>query len=101
MARSLRSQGKKRFRAIKRENVFKPVEDARLARLAEAQAKAAEKPKIGNHMEEEKTDTMSMDTTDETKKISTSGARNKKVARKLAKKKVKKANKPKSLKKLL
>ncbi|KAI7848538.1 hypothetical protein BDC45DRAFT_610244 [Circinella umbellata] len=101
MARSLRSQGKKRFRAIKRENVFKPVEDSRLARLAEAQAKAAEKPKIGNHMEEEQSETVSMDTTDETKKISTSGARNKKVARKLAKKKAKKANKPKSLKKLL
>ena len=88
--------------AIKRENVFKPVEDARLGRLADAQAKAAEKPKIGNHMEEEKSEqTESMDTMDETKKISTSGARNKKVARKLAKKKAKKANKPKSLKNLL
>ncbi|KAI9278424.1 hypothetical protein BDA99DRAFT_554060 [Phascolomyces articulosus] len=101
MARSLRSQGKKRFRAIKRENVFKPVEDARLARLAEAQAKAAEKPKVGDHMEEEKLENDSMmDTTDETKKISTSGARNNKVARKLAKKKAKKAHKPKSTKNL-
>lgn len=32
--------------AIKRENVFKPVEDARLARLAAAQVAAAEKPPV-------------------------------------------------------
>lgn len=39
--------------AIKREEVFKPVEDARLARLAEAQAKAALKPKVGDFMDDE------------------------------------------------
>ncbi|KAI9315354.1 hypothetical protein BX666DRAFT_1961893 [Dichotomocladium elegans] len=51
MGRSLRSQTKKRFRAIKREQVFGPVEDARLQRLALAQAKEAEKPKVGDFME--------------------------------------------------
>ncbi|KAI7886504.1 hypothetical protein K492DRAFT_233501 [Lichtheimia hyalospora FSU 10163] len=53
MGRSLRSHTKKRYRAIKREEVFKPVEDARLARLAEAQAKAALKSKVGDYMDDE------------------------------------------------
>ncbi|KAI8149621.1 hypothetical protein BJV82DRAFT_588640 [Fennellomyces sp. T-0311] len=101
MARSLRSQGKKRTRAIKREKIFGPVEELRLQRLAEAQAKAADKPKIGDHMEEETVaaENTAMDTTndDGPKKISTSGARNNKVARKVAKKhKANKARKSKA-----
>ncbi|RUS27425.1 hypothetical protein BC938DRAFT_483267 [Jimgerdemannia flammicorona] len=47
MAKSLRSSSKVRLRGIKRENVFKPVEDARLARLAKKQADAANGPSIG------------------------------------------------------
>ncbi|KAJ3315530.1 hypothetical protein HDU76_002169 [Blyttiomyces sp. JEL0837] len=38
---SIRSKKKKHFRTLKREQVFKPVEDARLEKLAKAQADAA------------------------------------------------------------
>ena len=77
------------------------MEALRLERLAEAQAKAADKPKIGDHMEEEHAvaEDTAMETTNEdgTVKISTSGARNKKVARKVAKKqKINKARKSKA-----
>ncbi|KAI8810044.1 hypothetical protein BJ742DRAFT_852185 [Cladochytrium replicatum] len=41
MAKGLRSKSKRKFRTLKREEVFKPVEDARLARLADKQAEAA------------------------------------------------------------
>src|SRR6185312_17019909 len=40
MAKSMRSKSKRRFRAIKRQNVFAPVEEARLRRLAAKQAEA-------------------------------------------------------------
>ncbi|KAI8374200.1 uncharacterized protein BYT42DRAFT_575415 [Radiomyces spectabilis] len=88
MARSLRSQTKKRYRSIKREQVFKPVEDARLKRLAKAQAEAANKPKVGDHMEEDKPVTEeknadAMVDDEQPKKISTGGARSQKQARKL------------------
>ncbi|KAJ3220418.1 hypothetical protein HDU67_000085 [Dinochytrium kinnereticum] len=44
MGKSIRSKTKKHFRTIKREEVFKATEDARLARLAEAQAVVSAKP---------------------------------------------------------
>ncbi|CEG70709.1 hypothetical protein RMATCC62417_06554 [Rhizopus microsporus] len=101
MAKSLRSQAKKRTRAIKREKIFKPVEEARLQRLAEAQAEAANKPKVGDQMEEERVDEENqpaeqmMEVEEEPKKkISTSGPRSKRHARKLADKKKKKKKNP-------
>ncbi|CAG8601814.1 6302_t:CDS:2 [Paraglomus occultum] len=42
MAKSIRSKSKRRFRAIKRQNVFAPVEEARLQRLAAKQAKTSD-----------------------------------------------------------
>ncbi|KAG0175207.1 hypothetical protein DFQ28_005405 [Apophysomyces sp. BC1034] len=94
MAKGLRSHTKKRFRAIKRQNVFKPVEDLRLKRLAEAQAEAANKAKVGNHMDEDTTATTDDNamTDDQPKKISTGGARNAQVSRKLRMKKKKKTH---------
>ncbi|KAI8992084.1 hypothetical protein BDF20DRAFT_848130 [Mycotypha africana] len=108
MGKSLRSQQKKRTRAIKRQQVFKPVEDARLERLAKAQAEAVTKPSVGDYMEDttkdnsvttNPTDTTSTSgavamVTDEaeqttTKKISTSGPRSNRHARKLREKKKK------------
>ncbi|KAI8091284.1 uncharacterized protein B0P05DRAFT_526867 [Gilbertella persicaria] len=90
MAKSLRSATKKRTRAIKREQVFKPVEDARLERLAKAQAEAAKKESVGDYMEAE-TDKKAEDAMDlgEKKKISTSGPRSNRHARKLREKKKK------------
>ncbi|KAI8811229.1 hypothetical protein BJ742DRAFT_798641 [Cladochytrium replicatum] len=41
MAKGLRSKSKRKFRTLKRDEVFKPVEDARLERLAQKQAEAA------------------------------------------------------------
>lgn len=38
MAKSLRSKGVRKTKAARRENIHKPVENARLHRLAEAQA---------------------------------------------------------------
>jgi hypothetical protein len=38
MAKSLRSKTKRKYRTLKREQVFAPVEEERLLRLAEAQA---------------------------------------------------------------
>ncbi|KAI7870500.1 uncharacterized protein EV154DRAFT_530035 [Mucor mucedo] len=99
MAKSLRSQAKKRTRAIKRETIFKPVEDARLARLAEAQAEAAKKPSVGDFMDDkEEVATTTTTTTDAdamteeeqtSKKISTSGPRSNRHARKLKERKMK------------
>ncbi|OBZ89173.1 hypothetical protein A0J61_02775 [Choanephora cucurbitarum] len=95
MAKSLRSATKKRTRAIKREQVFKPVEEARLQRLAKAQAEAAKKESVGDFMEaeaEKKTEEDAMDLGDgaaEKKKISTSGPRSNRHARKLREKKKK------------
>ncbi|KAI8638602.1 hypothetical protein BD408DRAFT_422813 [Parasitella parasitica] len=95
MARSLRSHTKKRTRALKREKIFKPVEDARLARLAQAQADAAKKPSVGDFMEEEKeaavstADADAMTEEEPKKKISTSGPRSNRHARKLKEKKKK------------
>ncbi|KAF7731428.1 hypothetical protein EC973_000236 [Apophysomyces ossiformis] len=94
MAKGLRSHTKKRFRAIKREKVFKPVEDLRLKRLAEAQAEAAKKAKVGDHMEEDtaaNADDNAM-TDDQPKKVSTGGVRNAQLARKLRLKKKKKTH---------
>ncbi|KAI7870821.1 hypothetical protein BDF14DRAFT_1770119 [Spinellus fusiger] len=94
MARSLRSQTKKRFRAIKRNNVFKPVEDLRLKRLSDAQAAAAKKPNHGtdeNAMKTEEqvtTETATEDSmVEDEKTVSTSGTRSGKQARKLREKK--------------
>ncbi|KAI7908007.1 uncharacterized protein BX663DRAFT_492706 [Cokeromyces recurvatus] len=97
MGRSLRSQSKKRTRAIKREQVFKPVEDARLERLAKAQAEAAKKPSVGDFMEADKDESVLTTTNADAmtdgeeikKKISTSGPRNSRHARKLKAKKKK------------
>ncbi len=78
--------------AIKRQNIFKPVEDARLARLAEAQAEAAKKPSVGDFMEDDKevvADTEAMTEDEPKKKISTSGPRSGRHARKLKEKKKK------------
>lgn len=53
MAKSLRSKGVRKFKAVRRENIHKPIEDARLKRLAQAQAALAE-PKlfsVSNSME--------------------------------------------------
>ncbi|ORX61466.1 hypothetical protein DM01DRAFT_1404259 [Hesseltinella vesiculosa] len=66
MAKSLRSASKKKTKAIKRSAVFKPVEDARLDRLATAQQAAAALPKVAA---EEKAESMDTDVP----KISTSG----------------------------
>ncbi|KAJ3074920.1 hypothetical protein HK102_005707 [Quaeritorhiza haematococci] len=41
MGKSIRSKSKRRHKAVKREQVFAPVENARLERLAQAQAEAA------------------------------------------------------------
>ena len=71
--------------AVKRETVFKPVEEARLQRLAEAQAEAAKKAKVGDAMEEETKGEMEVD--EEVKKVSTSGPRSNRHARKLKEKK--------------
>ncbi|TPX51861.1 hypothetical protein SeLEV6574_g00042 [Synchytrium endobioticum] len=49
MAKSIRSKSKRRFRAIKRAEVFQPVEDARLVKLAQLQADAALAP--SSHMD--------------------------------------------------
>ncbi|KAI8350127.1 hypothetical protein BD560DRAFT_409875 [Blakeslea trispora] len=95
MAKSLRSAVKKRTRAIKREQVFKPVEDARLQRLAQAQAEAAKKESVGDFMEAETSKKAEEDAMDlgegavEKKKISTSGPRSNRHARKLKEKKKK------------
>ncbi|GAA5811883.1 hypothetical protein MFLAVUS_005330 [Mucor flavus] len=97
MARSLRSQHKKRTRAIKREFIFKPVEDARLERLSAAQAEAANKPSVGDFMEKEEEESAPVDKMveeeateeDKPKKISTSGPRSNRHARKLKEKKKK------------
>lgn len=117
MARSLRSHTKKRTRgkafsagtlqgdrfinqdvhiAIKREKIFGPVEDARTERLAQAQAEAAKKPSVGDFMEEDKTaetnkveEDNAMTEEEPKKKISTSGPRSNRHARKLKEKKKK------------
>ncbi|KAL1923274.1 uncharacterized protein VTP21DRAFT_8254 [Calcarisporiella thermophila] len=46
MAKSVRAQSKKRSRAIKRKEIFQPVVDARIERLAKKQAEAADGPKL-------------------------------------------------------
>ncbi|CAO3641282.1 unnamed protein product [Cunninghamella blakesleeana] len=77
MAKGLQSHTKKKTRAIKRTTVFKPVEDSRLQRLAIAQADAAKKPSVGDHMKEDNpnNDTSMMDTST---KVSTGGFRSNK-----------------------
>lgn len=53
MAKSLRSKGVRKAKAVRRETIHKPVESARLERLAQAQAALAE-PKplpVSNAME--------------------------------------------------
>lgn len=79
--------------AIKRTNIFKPVEDARLARLAQAQAEAAKKPSVGDFMEADKeevvADADAMTEDEPKKKVSTSGPRSGRHARKLKEKKKK------------
>ncbi|KAI9024949.1 hypothetical protein CLU79DRAFT_745566 [Phycomyces nitens] len=89
MARSLRSHTKKRYRAIKREHVFKPVEDLRLQRLSEAQAEAAKKPNHGTTQEEHEAIKAEEEVAmvEDPKKVSTSGTRSGKQARKLREKK--------------
>jgi len=101
MAKGLRSSSKVRFRGIKREKVFKPIEDARLARLAKKQAEAARSPSVGGSVDVGKpnfsdqvpaTEESDVEMENLTPKIiSTSGMKNKKMAKKLAKKKSKTA----------
>lgn len=79
--------------AIKRSAIFKPVEDARLARLAQAQADAAKKPSVGDYMEDDKEPVVgnedAMTEGEPKKKVSTSGPRSNRHARKLKEKKKK------------
>ncbi|KAJ3048038.1 hypothetical protein HK097_010931 [Rhizophlyctis rosea] len=49
MAKGLRSKTKRHFRTIRRQEVFGPVEEARLARLAQKQADAALQEPIKVH----------------------------------------------------
>ncbi|KAF8930647.1 hypothetical protein EDD21DRAFT_371188 [Dissophora ornata] len=79
MAKGLRSKSARKFRAIKRETIFGPVETARVHRLAERLKKDAEGPKTSELeaiargeelMQVEKTEDNEMA---EDKKISTSG----------------------------
>ncbi|KAJ2963381.1 hypothetical protein NQZ79_g1478 [Umbelopsis isabellina] len=95
MAKGLRSKSKGRFRAIRREKVFQSTIDERTERLAKLQADAANKSKVGSggdeDMEANTVDEGKMD--EEPKKISTSGPRSQKQARKLAKKKAAKKTK--------
>ncbi|KAI8890185.1 hypothetical protein K501DRAFT_169276 [Backusella circina FSU 941] len=90
MGKSLRSHTKKKFKAIKRATVFGPVEDARLARLAKLQADAAKKDKVGDYMDDDKETTTTNDAMTEAEpngKVSTSGPRSKRHAKKLKEKK--------------
>ncbi|KAG1447657.1 hypothetical protein G6F56_009188 [Rhizopus delemar] len=87
--------------AVKRETVFKPVEEARLKRLAEAQAEGAKKPKITTEKKEDKDiieQDQNMEMDEEKTKISTSGPRNNRHARKLREKKAKNTKKKSNLK---
>ncbi|KAG0239441.1 hypothetical protein B0O80DRAFT_427253 [Mortierella sp. GBAus27b] len=77
MGKSIRSKSARKFRAIKRETIFGPVEDARVQRLAERLKKDAEGPKTSElealakgeePMQVEKAEDAEM-----TEKISTSG----------------------------
>lgn len=83
------------FTAIRREKVFQNTIDERTERLAKLQAEAANKPKVGSggdeDMEANTVDEGKMD--EEPKKVSTSGPRSQKQARKLAKKKAAKKTK--------
>ncbi|RHZ72701.1 hypothetical protein Glove_241g15 [Diversispora epigaea] len=79
MAKSLRSKSKRRFRAIKRQSVFAPVENARLDRLVAKGAEDINTQIIRQQLQKEETEE-----TKETSagmevdipKISTSGPRN-------------------------
>ncbi|KAG0298064.1 hypothetical protein BGZ98_000333 [Dissophora globulifera] len=100
MAKGLRSKSARKYRAIKRETVFGPVETARVHRLAERLKKDAEGPKTSELealargeelMQVEKTDDTEMS---EDQKISTSGRKNSNHAKhKMAKEDRKKKNK--------
>ncbi|KAJ1553323.1 hypothetical protein HK096_008292, partial [Nowakowskiella sp. JEL0078] len=52
MAKSLRSKSKRKFRSIKRTEVFAPIEDARLERLAQKQADIAENSEMNLELKE-------------------------------------------------
>ncbi|KAG0369492.1 hypothetical protein BC939DRAFT_446312 [Gamsiella multidivaricata] len=102
MAKGLRSKSARKFRAIKRENVFGPVETARVHRLAERLKKDAQGPKTSELeaiargeelMQVEKPEDTDMA---EDKKISTSGRKDANHAKhKLGKEDRKKKNKEK------
>ncbi|KAF9310324.1 hypothetical protein BGZ93_000369 [Podila epicladia] len=101
MAKGLRSKSARKYRAIKRETIFGPVETARVHRLAERLKKDAEGPKTSElealargeeKMEVEK----DVEMVDEDKKISTSGRKDANHAKhKMAKEDRKKKNKAK------
>ncbi|KAF9138490.1 hypothetical protein KI688_005003 [Linnemannia hyalina] len=102
MAKGLRSKSARRFRAIKRETVYGPLEDARIHRLAERLKKDAQGPKTSEleaiargeePMQVEKTQDAEMV---DDKKISTSGRKDANHAKhKMAKEDRKKKNKEK------
>ncbi|KAI8065287.1 hypothetical protein BC940DRAFT_334947 [Gongronella butleri] len=81
MAKSLRSATKKKTKAVKRTAVFKPVEDARLDRLATAQKAAAALPSVNAGEKTADDNAMEMDTP----KVSTSGQRSNSKTRRKAK----------------
>jgi hypothetical protein len=86
-----------RHSAIRREEVFQSTIDERTERLAKLQADAAKKGKVSSGGDEEMDANAvteeEMKTDEEPKKISTSGPRSKKQARKLEKKKAAKKSK--------
>ncbi|KAG0023109.1 hypothetical protein BGZ82_010824 [Podila clonocystis] len=101
MAKGLRSKSARKYRAIKRETIFGPIETARVHRLSERLKKDAEGPKTSElealargeeKMEVEK----DVEMVDEDKKISTSGRKDANHAKhKMAKEDRKKKNKTK------
>ncbi|KAG0057447.1 hypothetical protein BGZ83_010015 [Gryganskiella cystojenkinii] len=103
MAKGLRSKSARKFRSIKREKIFGPVETARVQRLSERLKKDAQGPKTSELealargeelMEVEKTEDTSVST--EEKKISTSGRKDANHAKhKMAKEDRKRKNKEK------
>ncbi|KAG0282316.1 hypothetical protein BGZ96_000603 [Linnemannia gamsii] len=108
MAKGLRSKSARRFRAIKRETVYGPIEDARTERMSERLKKDAQGPKSSEleaiargeePMQVEKTQDAEMA---DDKKISTSGRKDANHAKhKMAKEDRKKKNKEKLTKREL
>ncbi|CAG8462943.1 9777_t:CDS:2 [Diversispora eburnea] len=72
----LRSKSKRRFRAIKRQSVFAPVENARLDRLVAKEAEDINTQIIHQQLQKEETKETSTGMEVDIPKISTSGPRN-------------------------